>query len=81
MALHLDRRELFSFDRINILDNSKSLLFCSHIFEVSRSIDGKKPSPELESELSGLNRTSDTKNMKTKKNAFNIIQNILSVDF
>ena len=33
------KREFLNFDKINILDNFKSLLFCYHTFDVRRSID------------------------------------------
>ena len=70
---------------MNVLDNFKRLLFNFHTFGVRRSIDildkktspdpnqlifGPDPDPKL---LQSLQRTSDTKSMKTKKNAFKMI--------
>ena len=50
---------------MNILDNFKSLLFCHHIFGARRSIDVLDP--EKPARIRGLQRTSDTKSIKTKK--------------
>ena len=61
---------------MNVLDNFKSLLFCFHTFGVRRTIDvldsitspdPVKFGPDPDQGPYGLQGTSDTKRMKTKK--------------
>ena len=54
---------------ISFLDNLQVLLFVFLIFCVRRSIDALDPDPGLYD----LQRTSDNKSLKTKKNACKII--------
>ena len=79
---------------MNILDNTESLLFCFHIFVVKTSSVSRRAldcDPDCgfknitikntNTILCGLLRTSDTKNMETKKKALSIIKNIHFIVF
>ena len=53
---------------MNVLDNFIGILFCFHIFSVKRSIDvlDSENQPGSGKIRKGIQRTSDTKSMKTK---------------
>ena len=61
---------------MNILDNFKIILCRFLTFGVRRSIDVL----DSENQPTGLQGTSDTKSMKTKKNDLRVIKNIHSIE-